>query len=258
MKLLFLLCLLIVGFHVFAQEEIMIDGKPCPINGTAKPGGRAFYLNEHKNRYTFPATKDYDTTVTLERLLHSGDPNEFSEEKAAVVTGYVFDVKVGGVETCNCKSKDPNYRDTHIELVLNPGQTGAEQRVIAEVTPRMRVQMAGKEDWSTFALRKKYLGHRVQVAGWLTYDSEHELEAYANDPQNAAGRNNWRGTVWEIHPITSIKIIDDGVSVDNSIPQSVPNKYEKPAKKDHRQLWIGVLAITLLLIIAFILLRRYL
>ena len=168
MRFIFLLCLLSICVISFAQGEIMIDGKPCPINGSARSGSRAYYLNEHKNRYQFPALADFDTTVTLDRLLHSGDPNDFSEEKAAIVTAYVYDVKVGGVETCNCKTQNPAFRDTHIELVLQPELNGPEQRVIAEITPRMRAIMAAKEDWSTMAIRKKYKGHRVQVAGWLT------------------------------------------------------------------------------------------
>jgi hypothetical protein len=260
MKLLFLLCLLSICIKNYAQDEILIDGKPCPINGSAKPGGRAYYLNEHKNRYNFPVKSDYDTTVTLEKMLHSADPNEFSEEKAAIVTAYVYDVKVGGVETCNCKTENPDYRDTHIELVLSGEQNGPEQRVIAEITPRLRAIMAEKEDWSTPAIRQKYKGHRVQIAGWLTYDTEHELEAFANDPQDATGRSNWRGTCWEVHPITSIKIVDDNVAIDNSIPQTAPDKYQKQtsSSKDHRQLWISVITIFILLVLAFIFLRRFL
>ncbi|MER3463872.1 MAG: hypothetical protein C4329_05095 [Chitinophagaceae bacterium] len=260
MKVFLFTAFLLLPFFMFAQEEIMIDGKPCPINGNAKQGSRAFYLNEHKNRFNFPAAVDYDRTVTLERLLKSADPNAFSEDKAAVLTGYVYDVKVGGVETCNCKTTDPAYRDTHIELVLDPNNSGADQRVIAEITPRLRAIMADKEDWSTPAIRAKYKGHRVQIAGWLTYDGEHELEAFANDPENAAGRQNWRGTVWEVHPITSIKIVDDGTAIDRSTPQQQNNKYQKESSPKHnsKQLWINVAVVVLLLIIAFILLRKYL
>ena len=71
-------------------------------------------------------------------------------------------------------------------------------------------------DWSTPALRKNIKGRWVEVAGWLTYDSEHETAAYANDPDNAVGEKNWRATCWEVHPITYLKVIQKGAS--SSLP----------------------------------------
>jgi hypothetical protein len=206
---------LLVAFSLFSQpafsqDEIIINGQPCGLHGNAKQSD-AYALNAYKNRYTAPGTTDFDTAITLDALIKSGDPNQFSQDKAAVLRGYVYDIKMGGVETCNCKTKDPQFRDTHIELVPDEAHTDAQYRVIAEVTPRLRALMQKRgEDWSTAALRRSIKGQWVELAGWLTYDVEHETAAYANDPDDAIGQHNWRATAWEVHPITYLKIIDKG------------------------------------------------
>src|SRR6476620_11442772 len=111
----FVVLLLLLSRPVFSQEEITIDGRPCGVHGDAK-NGRDYALNVFKNRYNAPQLSDFDTSIRLSSLLQSGDPNQFSQGKAAVLRGYVYEVKVGGVETCNCKTRDPQYRDTHIEI----------------------------------------------------------------------------------------------------------------------------------------------
>ena len=41
------------------------------------------------------------------------------------------------------------FTDTHIEVVLDKEHAGKQERVIAEITPRIRAIMANKgEDWS--------------------------------------------------------------------------------------------------------------
>ncbi len=115
-------------------------------------------------------------------------------------------MKPGGIETVNCKARDLPDRDTHIELVLDPMTVAGPERVIVEVTPRWRALMAAKGvDGSTPALRRQYLGRWVRVTGWLLFDAEH-----ANAAENTApGRpRNWRATAWEVHPITSIEVVN--------------------------------------------------
>jgi hypothetical protein len=41
--------------------------------------------------------------------------------KASALEGFVVDVKVGGVETVNCKATDTLYRDTRIEIADHLG-----------------------------------------------------------------------------------------------------------------------------------------
>jgi hypothetical protein len=83
--------------------------------------------------------------------------------------------------------------------------------VIIEVTPRLREIMAEQGlNWSTESLNGMIKGVKIQVTGWLFYDSEHQDAAFSNDPDNNIGRQNWRATCWEIHPVTSIIILPAG------------------------------------------------
>lgn len=163
-------------------------------------------LNRLKNRYTAPAAHQINSSVTLATMLAPGnDVRRWRASYGAIITGYVHDVKVGGVETVNCQARDPKFRDTHIELVLNPMDSGSTKRVIVEVTPRWRAIMAARGvDWSTRALRDKLLGRWVKVTGWMLFDMEHEAQA----ENTAPGRlRDWRATAWEIHPVTSIETV---------------------------------------------------
>lgn len=46
---------------------------------------------------------------------------------AAELVGFVFEVKMGGSETCNCRAEEVGLRDTHIELVAGPTDSGAKR-----------------------------------------------------------------------------------------------------------------------------------
>ena len=76
--------------------------------------------------------------------------------------------------------------------------------VIVEVTPRVRyLRQQQGVDWSTETLAREYTGKHVRITGWLFYDAEHE-----NAAENIESRpNNWRGTCWEIHPVTAIDLL---------------------------------------------------
>lgn len=263
-----IIALLFVFFSppVLAQETITIDGMDCGLHGTAQYGNEAYYLNAYKNRYKAPLKADFDNRVSLLSLIKSGDPNQFSQEKAAVVQGFVVDIKIGGVETCNCRTKDPQYRDTHIELVPDESHTGVENRVIIEVTPRLRTMMRKRGvDWSTEGLRKSIKGRRVEVAGWLTYDAEHESAAFANDPGDVIGEKNWRATCWEIHPVTYLNIITGKRETDlSTIEEQQGGRKGKSTTTDNNAnddagerasgLLIGL--VLLLLLLVYLLLRK--
>jgi len=178
----------------------------CPLEGEGK-SERIKELNKLKNRYAIPSQKDIDTSVTLEKLIAPGnDRTRWNTSHAARIRGYISDVKVGGVETCNCKEKDKSIRDTHLEMVTDPMSNGKMQRMIIEVTPRLRELMKEQGvDWNTTTLRDKLLGRWVQVEGWLLFDEEHEM---ASENTNPGNESNWRATAWEIHPITKLEIIN--------------------------------------------------
>ena len=175
----------------------------CPLQGDAKDA-QAKELNPLKRRMTTPSESEIDSKVTLSAIVAPGDDKgRWDVKKGAVISGYVTDVKEGGSESVNCHTKNPLYRDTHIELVVNPGD-GEDKYVIVEVTPQWReVMQKDGLDWTTTGLRKQLKGRWVRFTGWMFYDAEH-----ANAATNSEGKAHiWRATVWEIHPITKIEVL---------------------------------------------------
>ena len=185
----------------------------CDIMGKISPNAPNVaalqQLNLQKNRATDPADADIDPNFTLANLLQpKPDDSRFDATKGGVIEGIVVDAKVGGVETVNCKATDPVYRDTHIE-VAQQSSAAATARVIVEVTPRWRDAMSKTgADWTTPGL-KALCGHHVRFRGWVMFDAEHRAQAKNTAPTNA---NDWRATVWELHPVTSFEVLDPQAS----------------------------------------------
>ena len=179
----------------------------CPPEGDAQVS-RVRALNRIKNRLRGPAPSQI-TSLGLDELLFPGnDSIRWSPDYAIEVIGYVEDVKVGGVETCNCKATASADRDTHIELSVESGSAKTD-RVIVEVTPAWRRFMASQgKDWSTAKLKQTILHRWVRVQGLMLFDTEHDDEAENTNPGRA---NNWRGTAWEIHPITALEVLPEPV-----------------------------------------------
>lgn len=176
----------------------------CPMEGSATTAS-ARALNVQKNRFTDPVASDMNSAATLTAILQPGDDStRWTTATAAEVVGRVHDVKLGRVETVNCRASEHELRDTHIELVLAATDSAPARRVVAEITPRWRHSMALLgEDWSTTAIRQRFKGRRVRIRGWLFFDSMHSDES----ENTAPGRpQNWRATAWEIHPVTSIEL----------------------------------------------------
>ena len=160
-------------------------------------------INRLKNRTLIPREPDFDDRVTLDALLQPGDDTtRWSEAAAARVEGYVVAVNDGSIESANCYSIF--RRDTHIEVALSKDASPRE-RVELEVTPRLR-EWAKRQgwDWSTVALRSELVGHWCQFEGWLLFDTGHDEESENTRP---GGDKNWRATAWELHPVTSVKVI---------------------------------------------------
>lgn len=177
----------------------------CGMDGDAHAlGVRA--LDRLKNRYMQPSTQQIDSRITLAAILAPGnDISRWKVKEGAEIVGYVWDVKRGGIESTNCHARDDLDRDTHIELVLDPRSGDAAVRMIVEVTPRWRFLMSEHGiDWSTRALRDRFLGRWVKVRGWMLFDAEHQRDSENTAPGRAG---DWRATAWEIHPVTSIEAV---------------------------------------------------
>jgi hypothetical protein len=191
------------------------DGKTCGLEGKLKSTDtldpqRHKQLNRKKNRYDLPTAGDIDDQVTLAAMIAPGDDvGRFDDSKAVRVQGWVVDVLVGGTESCNCYATAPIDRDTHIELGLT-ADAAETDRVIVEVTPRLRILMnqQGIDWWTTPALKQgphAIKGKWVEVTGWLFFDEQHIEEATNTHTGN---KHVWRATCWEVHPITSLKVMD--------------------------------------------------
>jgi hypothetical protein len=188
----------------FGQDIFTIDDTPCGLEGSAKRLNDK-QLNRLKNRYAAPTAAQIDANFNWTTLAEfEDDRDKFSSEKGAILRGYVLRVSMSAAETCNCNSKTPDFRDTHIIITPDATQTGVLNQVVIEITPRMRAIMAAKGvDWSQEAL-KKLRGKYIEVEGWLFYDYNHGNQS-AKIRQKTKGVT--RSTAWEIHPITRFSLI---------------------------------------------------
>jgi hypothetical protein len=186
------------------------DVGPCPLVGTAKQD-KLKELDQQKNRYAAPTMKQISTQISLGDMLKPGDDTErWDDGKAVEIVGYVIDVQPGGVETCNCKTKEEEYKDTHIAIVDSEGTTDKTEAVIVEVTPRVRMLEAKDgANWSTKQLKSTLVDHWVRFRGWMLFDFVHAKQSENINPGNP---KNWRATAWEVHPVTDIQIVSAPVS----------------------------------------------
>ncbi len=174
----------------------------CPTPGIAITG-KAWQLHSLKNRTAIPQAADFDERVTLDALLQRGDDSgRWSTDRAARVQGLVVDVAHAGTEAANCFN--PCRRDIHI-LIANRKEAPKSEQVVLEVTPKLRDWAAAKGiDWSEQTLKAQLIGRWCEFEGWLYFDVGHAEESENIAPGNP---ENWRGTAWEVHPITKITVI---------------------------------------------------
>ena len=177
--------------------------KNCKACGTAK-GNKAQTLNVQKNR-------DDEATDTkplsVEDIRKPSNNKRFKPNMQVQITGYVASVVHGGFEeSCNCGRKD--LQDIHINIVANPKEVGNEREyVVVEFTPRWQEKFG--LDNSNYpkmvaAVEKKLKGKWVHFEGWMLYDYIH---ADKSESTNPGGDGNWRATPWEVHPVTSYRVV---------------------------------------------------
>jgi len=136
--------------------------------------------NRHRGRWS-----KEDTAAIIK---HEGTP--------VAVEGYLLGAKTMEPETTNCSKKELEMRDFHVWLVAGPEEEKSKS-IVTEVTPMIR---AKHSEWNIrnlnqIAKNKK----KVRISGWLMFDQEH--------PEDI-GKS--RGTIWEIHPIMKIEVLQEG------------------------------------------------
>lgn len=211
---------------------LVIDG--CGLDGKESPGTEKAKDNNLKNRFTFPEEGEIEHSINFDLLRNAPISKNPNQEKAAEIDGYIWYVKPGGQESCNCKTTHPEFFDTHIYVSSTPnGPKGAsrtytpdsracvveaqltpedrrlweQQSIIVEVTPRIRKILSEQGiDWTTTTLVKNLTGQRVHISGWLFCDKEHKASSKVDNPN---GKDLWRASCWEIHPVTRIEILDE-------------------------------------------------
>jgi hypothetical protein len=172
----------------------------CPPSGIAFTKERRDF-HRLKNRTALPQASDFDERVTLTSLSQPGnDIGRWSEMRAARIEGYVVSVAAARTELANCYCS----RDTHIHIASRPDAPPREH-VVLETTPRMEAWAKSQGwDWSAETLKKELTGRLVRFEGWLLFDSSHTMESENIAPGTP---HNWRGTAWEIHPVTKLEVI---------------------------------------------------
>ncbi|MGE5249413.1 MAG: hypothetical protein ACM3QS_04290 [Bacteroidota bacterium] len=110
------------------------------------------------------------------------------------VQGYLFEAKQSGSESANCHETAANMVDWHIWLTKGAGDDRTHSIVI-EATGRIRAL----HKWTLAALEHIAKDHLpVRISGWLFFDPEHPDQVLKT-----------RGTLWEVHPIMQIQVLEN-------------------------------------------------
>lgn len=213
----------------------------CSASGSYDP-----YLNLMKNQTAwrsmtpekyFTGLQDFDQLERqLEQLPGAGLSKsnhgdyltqlaDMGEGRIHGVIGYLYDIKVEGKESSNCQldpGVDNENVDFHIFIGFDPAVaekirdkkalTTAEkaatkkQSVIVEMTPHYRDR--NHPEWTAQAVQAQE-GQQVKVLGQLMVDNEHDVSGQ-NCGRKDATANCWRGTVWELHPVTDFEVCTGG------------------------------------------------
>lgn len=185
----------------------------CPPQGD---GGDAA-LNVRKNRIDVGAWQS-ETVTQLVSLPYpasvvkqprnawaAGDAANVAQQEGrpVQVEGYLLLVRHEGPESPNCH--DAGERDFHMWLSTAPG-TSADRAtsLIVEVTPRSRALNGG---WQPDSRLLDLIGRHVRISGWLLLDQEHPEQV-----------GKTRGTLWEIHPVMTIEVEQNGQWLDLNDP----------------------------------------
>jgi len=189
-----------------------LGAAPEILNGIGMEGsGGDALLNREKNRFTTPGSFSEASVRDIIQIPSTvlGEAGRKKREywppaarryvdgeegQGFRVTGYLIRAKESGPESCNGYSD--SLRDYHIWIGDRPDDEKA-QSLIVEITPRWKVI---HPEWRLHTIERLCDEHaRVRVSGWLMWDEEHPDEV---------GKS--RGSQWEIHPVTSFEVFNNG------------------------------------------------
>jgi len=168
--------------------------------GHASPNTRKAGMNILKNRRIAPVIV---RTITVSEVLSYPDREDANLEASdgVVLQGQLLQAVHEGPESPNCGVE----ADYHIFIGaidtahpqgahLSNAQVRSRKKraVVVELTPNIQDV---HPDWGA-NLQQELAGKNVCITGWLLYDYEHH-------PQ--IGKT--RGTLWELHPITGIALL---------------------------------------------------
>lgn len=180
----------------------------CDQNGIghAAPNTRKAGLNILKNRRAEPAITRPVSVADILAYPDRDDPGLVASD-AVLLRGQLLQAVHEGAESPNCGPE----KDYHIfigaidaahpqgaHLTKAQVRSRKKQAVVVELTPNIQARHPA---WGK-ALQS-LAGRNVCIIGWLLYDYEHHAQV---------GRT--RGTLWEVHPVTGIALLQpDGTCV---------------------------------------------
>jgi hypothetical protein len=162
-------------------------------------------LNKLKNRVTQAANPSQMTSAQINNLSTGPQANlNALETKAVFVEGFLVAVKQQGAESTNC-GQEGSSADYHLWLVDNANQVdltndntirvSKANSTVIEITPRWRKSNPG---WNLKTINRLIRQKaKFRITGWLMLDPEHP---------DQIGKT--RGSLWEIHPITKIEVLN--------------------------------------------------
>jgi hypothetical protein len=111
-----------------------------------------------------------------------------------IVEGYIVNLREGPPDAANCNRTGSGYLDWHLAFTKGPRDPRS-QSVLAEVTPRIRLQRA----WTMESIHSLLISDHlpVRISGWLYFDPEHPGDLGVT-----------RMTLWEINPVMQIHVLN--------------------------------------------------
>lgn len=177
---------------------VTMHDSPCGMKGGSNKKNSQ-HSDSLKNRNF---TGKVNRKITLDSILkHGNDMIRFRPSDYVSIEGYVVLVKLGSSESCNCNSKNPQDKDIHVQIVKDLNNVIS--RGIGTNTMIVEINRYTR-DSIDYKFVKSLWHKKVKIQGWMFADVEHKQNSY-----NTATKmtNIWRATLWEVHPVMSIKEI---------------------------------------------------